>query len=146
MPEKLASIPERGTSSIQDTMEAASRAPASASDPSARVASAELGSALVLHLAFPQAELCERLRTAVEKAASSNADSMEALRLTVCEFTSALRDKGASPEGVLISLKALINNRSLPLIPPHPSDWSGYQLREQISTWSIKEFFRKETA
>ena len=103
-------------------------------------------SALVLHLAFPQAELCERLRIAVEQAASSNADSMEALRLTVCEFTSALRDKGATPEGVLISLKTLINNRSLPLIPPHPSDWSGYQLREQISTWSIKEFFRQETA
>ena len=57
-------------------------------------------SALVLHLAFPQAELCERLRIAVEQAASSNADSMEALRLTVCEFASALRDKGATPAGV----------------------------------------------
>ncbi len=91
------------------------------------------------------ADLCERLRTAVEQAASSNADSMEALRLTVCEFTSALRDKGVTPEGVLISLKTLLNNRSLPLIPPY-ADWSGYQLREQISTWCIKEFFRKETA
>ena len=71
---------------------------------------------------------------------------MEALRLTVCEFTAALRDEGTTPEGVLISLKTLINDRSLPVIPQHSVDWTGYQLREMISTWSIKEFFRKETA
>jgi hypothetical protein len=99
-----------------------------------------------LHLTFPQAELCDRLRTAVERAASTNAESMEALRLTVCEFTAALREEGITPEGVLISLKALINNRALPVILPHASDWSGYQMHELISTWSIKAFFKEETA
>jgi hypothetical protein len=40
------------------------------------------------------------------------ADSMETLRVAVCGFTAALRDAGTTPEGVLISLKTLINNRS----------------------------------
>jgi hypothetical protein len=96
-------------------------------------------------LAPPQAELCDRLRKAVENAASTNADSMEALRLTVCEFTVALREEGTTPEGVLISLKALINSRALPALSTYP-DSNTYQLRELISTWSIKEFFKKETA
>ncbi len=99
-----------------------------------------------LHQTLPQAELCERLRMAVEKAATTNAESMEALRHTVCEFTAALREEGTSPEGALISLKTLINDRALPVIPQHSSDWTGYQLRELISTWSITEFFKKETA
>ncbi len=99
-----------------------------------------LGPALRLDL--PQAELCERLRKGVERAASRNADSMDALRVAVCEFTAALKEKGTSPEGVLICLKALIGDQTFSLIPPHPSDSSGYQLREQMSTWSIKEFFR----
>lgn len=99
-----------------------------------------------LHLPLPQAELCHRLRTAVEKAAMTNAESMEALRLSVCEFTTALREEGTTPEGVLISLKTFINERAFPVIPQHSSDWTGYQLREMMSTWSIKEFFKKETA
>lgn len=99
-----------------------------------------LGPALRFDL--PQAELCERLRKGVERAASRNADSMEALRVAVCEFTNALKEKGTSPEGVLICLKALIADQTFSLIPPHPSDLSGFQVREQISTWSIREFFR----
>lgn len=99
-----------------------------------------------LHLTLPQAELCDRLRTAVEKAAVADVESMEALRLTVCEFTTVLREEGTTPEGVLISLKTLINDRALPVVPQHSSDWTGYKLREMISTWSIKEFFRKESA
>lgn len=76
----------------------------------------------------------------------ANADSMEALRLTVCEFTTALREEGTTPEGVLISLKTLISDRAFPVVPDYSSTWTGYQLRELISTWSIKEFFREETA
>ena len=98
-----------------------------------------------LDLAPSQAELCDRLRKAVENAASTNGDSMEALRLTVCEFTAALREEGITPEGVLISLKASINIRALPALSAHPN-FNSYQLRELISTWSIKEFFKKETA
>lgn len=99
-----------------------------------------------LPLTLPQAELCHRLRTAVEKAAVTNAQSMEALRLTVCEFTTVLKEEGTTPEGVLISLKTLINDRALPVVPQLSSDWTGYQLREMISTWSIKEFFKRESA
>ena len=101
-----------------------------------------LGPALRLEL--PQAELCERLRRGVERAASRNAGSMDALRAAVCEFTAVLKERGTSPEGVLISLKALIADQTFSLIPPHPSDSSGYQLREQMSAWSIREFFREK--
>lgn len=96
-----------------------------------------------LRLTLPQAELCDRLRTAVESAATTNAHSMEALRLIVCEFTAALRDEGTTPEAVLISVKAVINNRALPVIPSQPDHWTGYELRELISTWSIKAYFKK---
>ena len=99
-----------------------------------------LGPALRVDL--PQAELCERLRKGVERAASRNADSMEALRVAVCDFTAALKEKGTSPEGVLICLKALIADQTFSLIPRHPADLTAWQLREQMSTWSIREFFR----
>lgn len=95
------------------------------------------------NLALPQAELCERLRAGVERAASRNADSMEALRAAVCEFTAALRETGTSPEAVLISLKAVLHDQARSLIPGHPSDASVYTLHEQVSTWSIREFFRE---
>ena len=97
-----------------------------------------------LRLEFPQVELCERLRRGVERAGARDADSMDALRAAVCEFTAVLKERGTSPEGVLISLKALIADQIFSLILPHPSDLSGYQLREQMSTWSIREFFREK--
>jgi hypothetical protein len=105
-----------------------------------------LFSALPSHLVIPPAELCQRLRSAVERAASRNAESMEALRAAVCGFTVALRDEGLTPEGVLVVLKTVVNNRSLLVIAPHVSDWNGDQLRERISTWCIKEYFRAKSA
>ena len=64
---------------------------------------------------------------------------MDELRATVEEVTVVLRNEGATPEAVLITLKTLVNSRALPVVDlrvPH-------QLREQISTWSIEEFFRQ---
>ncbi len=50
------------------------------------------------------------------------------------------------PEAVLISLKAVINNRILVDGSPYAADWTGHQLREKISSWCIQEFFRQKTA
>ena len=95
-----------------------------------------------LQLAIPPAELCSKLRQAVELAASRDADSMEKLRSAVCEYTALLRDRGTSPEGVLVSLKAVININALPPVAPDPADHARYKLRESISTWAIEEYFK----
>ncbi len=101
---------------------------------------------LALRSVEVQAELCERLRAAVAEAASRDASAMAALRVAVSSFTVALRSEGLTPEAVLIILKTVINNRSFLHIAPHASDWSGDQLRESISTWCIKEFFKEKSA
>jgi hypothetical protein len=102
---------------------------------------------LSLHIPLPSAEQCERLRAAVEQAASRSAESMEALRVAVREFTVVLRDEGTTPELVLIALKTVIYNRSFPTIAVHPTEWAGgSRLHEKISTWCIEEFFREKTA
>ena len=101
---------------------------------------------LVLQLAIPEAELCDRLRQAVEGAAERDAASMEQLRLEVGSFTVALRDIGTTPERVLIALKTVINNRSFVSIAPHVSDWNGDDLRQRASTWCIEAFFEKDAS
>lgn len=119
----------------------------SAISPSAETIFAELHHAtLALQLPIPEAELCERVRRAVEAAAARDAGSMKELRLAVRSFTVALRDIGTTPERVLIALKTVINNRTLLAIAPHAADWNGDELRERISTWCIQEFFRKKTS
>jgi hypothetical protein len=113
---------------------------------SAEAAHAELHrSTVASHLSLHPAEIGQHLLLAVEKAASRDAESMEALRLAVCSFTAALRDAGTTPERVLIILKTVIHKRSLLVIAPHASDWTG-QLREKISTWCIEEYFREKIA
>ena len=102
---------------------------------------------LLLHVPIPQAEQCEKLRVAVERAAERSSASMSALRAAVKEFTVALRDQGTTPEQVLISLKHVIYSRSFPAIAVHPTEWaSGTRLHEKISTWCIEEFFSEKTA
>lgn len=97
-------------------------------------------SSFALDLAISQAELSERLRLALARAAIRNAESMEALRLAVCSFTVALRDEGVTPEAVLISLKAAIQKETL--IPLwETSSWSGPSLHETITTWCIQDYF-----
>ncbi len=104
-------------------------------------------SPLSLHVPNPSPEQCDRLRAAVEKAATRSADAMVALREAVCAFTNELRDEGTSPEHVLIALKAVIYTRSFPTIATHPTEWAGgSRLQEKISTWCIEEFFREKTA
>lgn len=101
-------------------------------------------SELALLVTIPDAELSERLRMAVQEAAAGNAVSMEGLRLAVSEFTVALKNAGTTPEAVLITLKTVIHNRSVLGTVPHASDRKG-QLREQVSTWCIDEYFREGT-
>lgn len=95
----------------------------------------------IVKLAIPHADLCEQLRKAVNAAAIQDAESMAALRAAVCEYTVSLRNEGIKPEGVLISLKTMIQNRSMPHPMAAPSDWHSNQLREQVSSWSIEAFF-----
>ncbi|HVS59339.1 MAG TPA: hypothetical protein VHE82_01460 [Gemmatimonadaceae bacterium] len=143
----MPSIHERETFSERYIPGGTSRETASAIAPNAEAVFAELHHAtLALQLAIPEAELCERVRRAVEDAAARDAGSMKELRLAVRSFTVALRDIGTTPERVLIALKTVINNRTLVAIAPHASDWNGDELREKISTWCIEEFFRKKTA
>jgi hypothetical protein len=88
--------------------------------------------------------LCEELYQAVVSAASHSADSMQALRVAVRRFTLTLRGEGAKPEAVLISMKEIINTRIFPLqLSPTP-DGNPDQLRQQISTWSIQEYFSNQ--
>lgn len=98
-----------------------------------------------LHLAVPSQEVCERVRRAVEEAATRDAQSIESLRLAVCEFTVSLRKEGTSPERVLVALKTLVNAGAGPVISRSLSDWSGYILREKISSWCIDEYFRNRS-
>ncbi len=99
------------------------------------------------HIPIPPEEQCARLRLALEQAANRSAESMEALRLAVRDFTVVLRDEGTNPEHVLMALKAVIYNRSFPTIAVHPTEWAGgSRLHERISTWCIEEFFREKTA
>lgn len=100
---------------------------------------------LILQLAIPE-EICDRLRQAVLDAAARDTASMDQLRLAVGRFTVALRDRGTTPERVLIALKTVINNRSFVSIAPHISDWSGDELRQRASTWCIEAFFRNEAS
>ena len=123
MREKMSSLQGRTENNTQDNLEAAvRRAP------------------------LPSLELCDRLRSAVKVAAARDAESVEALHLTVCEFTTALRDLGTPPEGVLIALKSLVGMGTLPPLARNHPDWAGYLLREKMSTWCIQEYFKQDKA
>lgn len=100
-------------------------------------------SPLTPEVATSRAALCDSLRTAVAEAALRDAEPMEELSVAVSSFTIALKDEGLTPEAVLIVIKTVINNRSLLVIRPRLSDWTGEALRETISTWCIRDSFRE---
>jgi hypothetical protein len=89
-----------------------------------------------------QAVESKRLLEAINQAAGRSSKSMESLRIAVEDFTRAHKKEGATPEAVLITLKALVNQRSLPLLPRYMADWSGDRLNSTISTWCIQAYFR----
>lgn len=89
------------------------------------------------------ATLCEELHAAVERAAERSTESMNDLRQAVGHFTVALRVAGATPEAVLIALKSVINSRDFPRARLYTPDTTDNDLRQQISAWSIQEFFRE---
>ena len=91
----------------------------------------------------PPADLVTRLLQAVEVAASDSAASMNALRAAVEEYTVNLREQGALPEAVLISLKTLIRNQTFRAESNGGSYMYVDPLRASISTWSINKFFRE---
>ena len=97
--------------------------------------------AIAMNHPLPPEPFCEQLHEAMERAANRSAESMNLLRDTVGRFTIALRDEGASPEAILIALKSVINSRTFPSVVSPSRDGTGDQLRQQISTWCIEEFF-----
>ena len=97
---------------------------------------------LALHVTLPPGHLCEDLHTAVERAAQRSVDSMNELRVAVEKFTIALRADGLKAEAVLISLKSVINSRTFSVTRAYAGEHDD-DLRQQISTWSIKEFYRE---
>jgi hypothetical protein len=82
------------------------------------------------------------LLEAVEQAAGRSSVSMESLRVAIFEFTRAHKSNGATPEAVLISLKGVVNQHRLPLLPRYMSDWSGDRLHATISSWCIEAYFK----
>lgn len=111
-------------------------------EPSAEAACAELrASARVMRLPVPSQEICERVRLAVIEAAKRDAESMQLLQQSVCDFTTALQHEGATPEAVLISLKAVLSAGGGRAIEYSVSDTSAYLLREKMSTWCIEHYF-----
>ena len=113
------------------------------SDSNAETACAELRRvSLALHVTLPPGHLCEDLQSAVERAAQRSVDSMIALRIAVEHYTAALRNDGLKAEDVLISLKSVINSRTFSVTRVYAGEYDD-DLRQQISTWSIKEFYRE---
>lgn len=90
---------------------------------------------------LPPEPLCDELNLAVERAAARSEVSMNALHAAVRRFTAALKDEGASPEAILVSIKSVINSRTFPVLHSAEKEWTVDKLRQQISTWSIQEYF-----
>lgn len=98
------------------------------------------------HRPLPPDPLCEELHIAVERAAARSAASINSLRFSVRRFTAALKQDGASPEAILITLKSVINSRTFSVAYDSTQNWSSEDLRQQISTWCIEEFFTEKKA
>ena len=102
--------------------------------------------AMAVRHALSLADASRRLRDDVERAASVDASAMNALHRAVHEFTLAHRDDGFAPELVLIALKKLVDERALPAVALPYSSKTTQDLREAISTWSIKAYFNADGA
>lgn len=101
--------------------------------------------AIAFKLPVPPTRECEELCVEVERAATASARSMNALRTAVERFTTALRHEGATPEEVLIVLKRVVNSRTFPSSAgSYNGEFGGEHIRQQISTWSIEEFFKEQ--
>jgi hypothetical protein len=145
MPTKPAVITAEALAASEASLDIMRRiADASALAMCAEAESAELDeSARVVGYAISLAQRSEHLHKALELSASSNAHAMESLRIAVCEFTVALRGEGASPEAILISLKSLINQKSLPHLSHSRLDLDAQRLRGDISKWCIESYFKQ---
>src|SRR5687768_5769117 len=86
--------------------------------------------------------------TAVElalgKAVRSHLTSMAALRQAVEACVAELRDRGVPPEGMLITIKALIRHTACTFTPPgnSASSWAADAYLGDIVRWSIAEYYR----
>jgi hypothetical protein len=98
----------------------------------------------VVKQAVTEAEACELLRRAVVHAATRSAGSIKELRVALEMFTVTFRDNGTTPEAVLIRLKRVIEERSIPSLTIRPIDQLSPIILEQMSTWCIQDYFRQE--
>lgn len=87
-------------------------------------------------------DVAGRLRTAVRAAAAHDSRSTEDVRSAVAEFTRTLREQGATPEAVLIAIREVLGSRIVLENGRVGTEPTEQRLREEISTWCIKEYFR----
>ena len=99
----------------------------------------------VVKKAISETEASEVLRIAVLAAATRSAGSIKELRIALELFTVTFRETGTSPEAVLVRLKKIIDQRSMPGITLRDRPELSHILREQMSTWCIQDYFRKKT-
>ena len=97
----------------------------------------------VIKQAVTESEACELLRRAVVHAATRSAGSIKELRVALEQFTLTFRASGTTPEAVLIRLKKVIEERSIPSLTIRPIDQLSPIILEQMSTWCIQDYFRK---
>lgn len=102
--------------------------------------------AMAVRHALAMADASRRLHGDVERAAVDDAIAVNALQRAVREFTLVHRDDGLAPEGVLIALKKLVDERALPAVALPYSRKTSECLREAISTWSINAYFNTDGA
>ena len=82
------------------------------------------------------------LEYAIARAASQDARSIKALNESVRRVTRELKQDGLTPEAVLIAVKTIIRSAGPLTSSADTLAWSNEQLRQRISTWCIKEYFR----
>jgi hypothetical protein len=93
--------------------------------------------------AITESEACEALRLAVLVAATRSAGSIKDLRIALEQFTVTFRELGTTPEGVLIRLKKIVEQRSTPGLTLRSAIELSPIIREQMTTWCIQDYFRK---
>ena len=98
---------------------------------------------IALNHPMPSETLCEELLGAARNASTRNAASMKALRGAVGRFTAALKNDGAPPEAILVSIKSVVNSPVFPSIVSPSRDVNPERLRQLISTWCIEDMFRE---
>ena len=85
----------------------------------------------------------EALRGAFRAALNARQPSdVDRLREAACEYVRALRERGESPESVVVAVKDVLRRASNGQTPTHDSRREADTLVERVVTWCISEYYR----